>query len=466
MTLRGKFFLILCAIAIGWACRLSAPDIKLPDWQYEIARKPEQWLREEPVRLLRDYVRVDTTNPPGNERRGAEFLKDYLDCEGVPSQILCAEDDRCSLYSRLPGKDHDRAVMLLSHIDVVPAYAPYWQHPTFEGQIERSYLYGRGAYDMKATAIIQLLAFTELFHSGIPLSRDVILFAEYGEELPGNDGVEWVFRNRPELFSGVNLVLNEGGYEELTAGQLRYWGLEVGQSGYATAMLTADDPKALQVAAPFQGFGLYVAPSPPVKRYLDAVSEFRSADYAGVFRRPERLRDPEVAKYIPYQNLSLLTGGVYRLPPFQANLLAAYDFGQKWDAPLTISVPLGMDPRPYLEAELAKARAQGAVARQVFCSPPGVVSPYPTPDTEILWRSVNAVFPGTPFVPMVSSFLRTTSAEFRERGIPAYGFSPFMVDTFDAARRHGNDERIFLPFFTRGLPVLKEALYELTGDRR
>lgn len=466
MISRGKLYLALGVAAVCSGCNLSGPDVKLPDWQYEIARKPEQWLQDESVRLLRDFVRVDTTNPPGNERRGAEFLKEFLDCEGVPSQILCAEDDRCSLYSRLPGKDHDRAVMLLSHLDVVPAYAPYWRYPTFEGLIERSYLYGRGAYDMKATAIVHLLAFADLYHSRLPLSRDVILFAEFGEEVPGNDGVEWVFRNRPELFSGVNLVLNEGGYEELTGGRLRYWGLEIGQSGYATAMLTADDPKVLQVATPFKNFRLYVAPSPPVQRYLDAVSEFRSADYAGVFRRPERLRDPEVAKYIPYQNLSLITGGAYRLPPFAANLLAVYDFGRKWDAPLTISVPIGMDPRPYLDAELAEAKARGASASQVFCGPPGVVSPYPTPDTEILWRCVNDIWPGTPFVPMVNSFVRTTSAEFRERGIPAYGFSPFLVDPFDAARRHGNDERIFLPFYTRGLPVMREALYELTQDRR
>ena len=80
---------------------------------------------------------------------------------------------------------------------------------------------------------------------------------------------------------------------------------------------------------------------------------------------------------------------------------------------------------------------------------------------------MEAVSPGVPVIPIVNSFSETTSLEFRKRGIPAYGFTPFQIDPLDAARRHGNDERVFLPFFTRGIRVMREVLFEAaTGDRK
>jgi acetylornithine deacetylase/succinyl-diaminopimelate desuccinylase-like protein len=452
-------------VAAVAACRRT-PEVRLPEWQHEIFRKPAQWLRDPDVRLLRDYLRVDTTNPPGRERRGAEFLKAYLDCEGIPSEIVCETGDRCGLYARLRGRDHERAILLLNHIDVVPAYRPYWHHDPFGGAIERGYVYGRGAYDMKSIGIAQLLAFVGLAKSGLEPDRDVVYFAEWGEEAPGPNGVAWVFARRPELFSGVNLVLNEGGYEEVVAGDLRFWGIEIAQGGYGSALLYADDRRALVHPAPFERLGLFVPPGPAVRAYFDAVADFRAPFFANAFRHPELLEDPDVLKWIPYQNVTLVTGGVSYAPPFDARLLPAYDHGRRWDAPVTLSVPLGVDPRPYLDRVIEEAKRRGASVTGITSGPPGKASPYPTSDTRAIGRALEALHPGIPIVPFVASFAMTDSVGFRARGIPVYGFSPFLVDPVDAARRHGNDERIFLPFYTRGVRAMSEVLFELAAEPR
>ncbi len=462
-----KFAVVLAVLLAGlvFSCRgrETPREIPLPEWQPEVARTPERWLQDPSVRLLRDYVRIDTRNPPGRERPGAEFLKSYLDCEGIPSELICPERDRCNLYSRIRGRSAGKAILLLNHIDVVPVAASLWSKPPFGGTIERSYLYGRGSYDMKSIGISQLLAFVDLFHSGRVPTRDVVFLAECGEELGGTDGVSWIYEHRPEVLNGIDFVLNEGGYEEAVAGYPRYFGIEIAQGGMAYAILGADDPAALKPDQTFESLRLYVAPSPVLKEYFDAISEFRPPFFANAFRHPELLKLPEVRKWIPYQNLSLVTGGVSQQNPFAAALLPEYAYGNKWATVVIVSVPLGIDPRPFFDRVLEKNRARGARVNFTLCGPVGTPSPYPTADTDAIFNVLEAVAPGVPVIPIVNSFSETTSLEFRKRGIPAYGFTPFQIDPLDAARRQGNDERVFLPFFTRGIRIMREVLFEATN---
>jgi len=136
-TLRLRKFLVAVLAIAAPACR-HAPDLALPEWQGEIAVKPEQWLKDPDVRLLRDYVRIPTIDPPGGERPGAELLKSWLACEGIASELICPEKDRCNLYARIKGRDSSRTLLLLNHVDVVPVYRPGWKHDPFGGEIETS----------------------------------------------------------------------------------------------------------------------------------------------------------------------------------------------------------------------------------------------------------------------------------------------------------------------------------------
>jgi len=445
-------------------CRKTGPP-PLPEWQTEIARRPERWLQDPDVRLLRDYVRIPTVDPPGNERPGAEFLKAYLDCEGIPSELICPEKDRCNLYARIRGKNPGRGLLLLNHIDVVPVVRAEWTRDPFGGEIHQSYLYGRGSYDMKSIGIAQMVAFADLARSRVVPDRDVVLLAECGEEFRWEDGVRWIFAHRPDVLEGIDCVLNEGGLTEIVAGIPRYWGIEIAQGGQAFAIVSSDSADALKAPERFRPLGMYVAPEPAVQEYFNEVAEFRAPFFAHAFRHPELLKDPEVRKWIPFQNLSLVTGGALFSGPFGAERLPGYDSTGKFDAAIMVSLPVGMDAGPILERLLAETLRPGVRVISRQRGPATSASEFDHPDVRAIRRVIAATNPGVPVIPVVNAFSETTSAEFRARGIRAYGFTPFQIDPVDASRRHGKEERMFLPFFTRGMVMMREVLWELTQIR-
>ncbi|MBP1747299.1 MAG: family metallo-hydrolase, partial [Deltaproteobacteria bacterium] len=114
------------------------------------------------VDLLREFIRIDTTNPPGNEEDAVKFLDEYLDKEGIPTEVFHVAPKRSNLLARISGKNKGKPAILLSHIDVVPAKAEEWEVPPFGGEVRDGFIYGRGAIDMKSQAICQLLAFAQL----------------------------------------------------------------------------------------------------------------------------------------------------------------------------------------------------------------------------------------------------------------------------------------------------------------
>jgi len=211
---------------------------------------------------------------------------------------------------------------------------------------------------------------------------------------------------------------------------------------------------------------MYETPVPAVQRYLNEVAEFRAPYFANAFRHPWLVKDPEVSKWIPFQNLSLIVGGAMFFDPFSAERLPGFPASGKWDSAIMVSLPVGGDAGPVLDRVVAEHVRPGVRVIHREVSPVTSCSPFDTDDVGALRRVFQATNPGVPFIPIVNAFAETTSAEFRARGIPAYGFIPFQIDPIDSARRHGADERIFLPFFTRGMTVMRESLFELAGIRR
>ena len=168
---------------------------------------------DEGIERLSQYLQIDTINPPGNETRGVEFLAAILDEAGIPYETAESAPGRGNLWARLPasGGKKEPALILLHHIDVVPANRKFWSFEPLSGDVKDGFVYGRGAIDTKGLGIAQLQAFLALHASGQKLNRDVILMATADEEAGGFFGAGWLIENRPELFEGVGYVLNEGG---------------------------------------------------------------------------------------------------------------------------------------------------------------------------------------------------------------------------------------------------------------
>src|SRR5262245_1045337 len=105
--------------------------------------------REEVTKILSGFVQVDTSNPPGNETKGAEFLKQYLDREGIASEILSLESGRGNLVARLKGNGNKKPLLLMGHLDVVGVEREKWTVEPFGGEVKDGFVYGRGASDDK-----------------------------------------------------------------------------------------------------------------------------------------------------------------------------------------------------------------------------------------------------------------------------------------------------------------------------
>ena len=165
---------------------------------------------EEGLDLLRSLIRIDTSNPPGNEEAAVQFIEAWLKKEGITSQIFSPAPRRGNLLARLKGKKAGEPIVLLGHIDVVPADESGWTEPPFKGAVKDGYLYGRGAVDMKSDVAAQILAFAALKREGITPERDIILLVTCDEETGGQMGVGYMLNAVDEL-SDAAFVLSEGG---------------------------------------------------------------------------------------------------------------------------------------------------------------------------------------------------------------------------------------------------------------
>src|SRR5690349_20858419 len=134
-------------------------------------------VRAEAVQLLQELIRIDTTNPPGNERAAALHLQKLLESDGIETRVLDVAPGRANLYARIKGDGSRRPLILLSHLDVVMAEPQRWTVPHFSGELRDGFVYGRGATDMKGTATVQATIMRLLKRLNVPLKRDLILLA-------------------------------------------------------------------------------------------------------------------------------------------------------------------------------------------------------------------------------------------------------------------------------------------------
>ncbi|MGH3007896.1 MAG: M20/M25/M40 family metallo-hydrolase [Gaiellaceae bacterium] len=175
-------------------------------------------LRSEVTDLLQRLIRVDTTNPPGNETAAAELLRDYLAANGVESELIAKVPERANLVARLPGGDGP-SLLLLCHTDVVLADPAEWSVPPFSGELKpnedgKDEVWGRGALDMKSQVAANAVAIASLAREGFKPSGDLIFAATADEEVGAGYGLEWLCGEHPDVVR-CDYAINEGGGERM-----------------------------------------------------------------------------------------------------------------------------------------------------------------------------------------------------------------------------------------------------------
>ena len=484
--------------ALSWGEDSGLPSAKIP------ADRLQQY-SDLAVRWMQEYLRIDTTNPPGNEMRAVDFYQKILDAEGIENRVFEYAPGRGDLWARLPRNldstnesqsphpfdklsagsvaqdatrvGHTRPIILLNHMDVVTSDAAHWKVPPFSGEIRDGYLWGRGAQDMKDEGLAQLVVMVMLKREKVALDRDVIFLAVADEEVD-DTGTEWFIGHQRDLLGNAEFLINEGGENLLENGKVKYVGIDVGEKttywlhvvahgrpGHGSRPNPDSAPNRL-----VRALNQILAYQTPL-RVLPVVDEFlrdmapyeppeRAAEYRNIKkaiqdkRFQEEVEKDESLNFLLRDTISLtMLGGSE-----QTNVIPPV----AW-ANLDVRILPGGDPKALLEA-----------VRRVVNDPNVTVEPWKgefrvadySGTDNALFAAIREVsgkyFPGTPVVPHITSGY-TENQIYRPLGMVAYGFNPYTATDEEGNTEHGNDERIRVEEVRRGPRILFDVVAGVAG---
>ncbi|MFZ2490877.1 MAG: M20/M25/M40 family metallo-hydrolase [Thermoanaerobaculia bacterium] len=460
----GRLLVVLLAMLAGAGCRRAEG----------VAQDP---IDREAEAAFVQYLRLDTTNPPGNETRGAKFLQQLFAKEGIAVRLVGSDPNRQAVCARLESPAVGGALLLLSHIDVVPSDPAAWTKPPFSGDRSGGYIWGRGALDVKSLTIAHALSLIELKRKGTALGRDIVFLAVPDEELGGLRGTKALLESNPELFEGVEFVLNEGGTAETVVDKVVFWGIEVDQKiplwlrvsasgigGHGASPSEGGGAPAKLVRA-LAGIDRIETPYrlvPTVRDSLEAMRRVRRDPGASRLRAITEPLDPSRvdAELTPgYRSLLRDTIAITRISAgTSVNVIP-----QGATADIDIRLLPGTDPASMLNT-VRQAAGEGAEIDVLLIGAPAPPSPSDTELFSVLERSMKAAEPGSTVAPLVGSGT-TDSRFFRARGITAYGVAPFKVNYYDADGVHGSDERIRSRFFSQGVRLMKTIVRDFCAAK-
>ncbi|MFQ5665793.1 MAG: M20/M25/M40 family metallo-hydrolase [Candidatus Binatia bacterium] len=458
---------IVGALALlGLAARTAAADINWAD------------VEQQATAFLSSYIRLDTTNPPGNETTAARFLAGRFRQAGIAAEVFEPQPGRGSVLARLKGTGGARPVILLNHLDVVPAPAEGWDVPPFSGSVRNGYVYGRGALDCKGIGTIEAMVLLLLRRHEIALKRDVIFLGTADEEAGGKLGAGWMIAHHFDRFRDAEFVLNEGGAIHVLPNGARAYEIAVAEKTPCWLQLTTRGPA---------GHGSAPPEHTSVTRLIRALDRLRHY-------KPQLRVVPEVQAY--YAALAQLQEGSRRtqyrdLRTALADRQFRLDFlSNPHDAALvrdtivptvlTGSPKINVIPRTAsakLDCRLLPDEEPETFVRSVkqLIHDPAVdvrvllnFPPSSSPADTALFAAVRTLAQRdrAPVVPSVLTGF-TDSHYFRAKGIASYGFIPFALTEEEARREHGLNERVStenLREGTRRLLELLQAVGEVTHD--
>lgn len=420
---------------------------------------------------LQRYIRIDSSTTEGTLAAGT-FLRSLLHRNGITTRWIVSPGGQAFLYAHSSREQTPhRALLLLHHMDVVPAGEGWTQDP-FAGDVVGKDLFGRGSIDDKSLGIAHLVSFLRLHRSTEDPRRDLVFLAVSGEEDGGMDGMGWLLDSHPELFEGVEAALTEGGNNRVYGDQLAWWGLEVaqkrplwlkatasGRPGHGSSLNLHSAPHRLikglnRVVERPRDYRL----SDEARDFLAAAAPMESPAFQGVVANLDQiLAAPEPEK-------QLLSGMPnYLLDTVQVNGLAAGDRVNvtPGEATAWIDVRLLPDTDQATFLDSLRAEVGEEVLLEVLLSSP-VVPPSPT-DHPLYQCLEGTLQTQAPVIPVFITAI--TDARFvRARGIAAYGFSPFVLAAKELRGIHGSNEHIPLEVFARGLETMWTLVWECAGS--
>ena len=441
-----------------------------------LAREAQDWLVE--------LVKINTTNPPGNEQAAAKYIAGVLAREGINAELLDLAPGRSAVVARLRSSavaDPSRALLLVAHMDVVGVDRSKWSVDPFGGIIKDGYLWGRGSFDDKSMLAANLAAFIALKRGNVHINRDVIFLGTADEEQFGDASVRMLIAKYWDKIA-AGFALNEGGKVVLGKdGKVQYVALQAsekvsvnvgltvtGKGGHASTP-TKDNP-VLHLAAAIDKIGNYNTPvhlTSVVRRYFEALAPLEDEEtskWMKVIDTPDRgehaLR--YLAEASPMWNSMMrdTIAPTIMQAGFRGNVIPS-----EAHAVLNIRLLPG-DTIDVLVNDLKKLVNDPQVRFEI-APEGGLAAPNSSLENDffnLITRVSAQEFGGAPVIPFMSTGA-TDSAQLRLHNVQAYGLRPFPVNQADDARVHGDEERLPLASFPKGVDLVVRIVAEFSVSR-
>jgi acetylornithine deacetylase/succinyl-diaminopimelate desuccinylase-like protein len=432
--------------------------------------------RDEAVGYLRDLLRFNTTNPPGNELPACGFLASVLSDEGIEHVILESQPGRGNIVARLKGDGRAGPLLLMAHLDVVPAEPDCWTRPPFSAQISNGYLYGRGALDTKQLVAMELMVMLLLKRNRVPLARDVIFMANADEEAGGRLGAGWMVKEHADLINAEYAINEGGGFGSEILGK-RIYGVQTGEKGTARFTLRARgkpghgsmphrDNAILKLAAGLQRLGDAILPAhvvPTTRLKIEGLAQALDGQVGSSLRGLLYARDAN-------GSLAKIT-----MDDSMRSMLNAMLHNTVTPTMLTAGSKINVIPSTA-EARIDARLLPGQTKETLLKELKSVLNH--NLEIEFHEHSTTGIEfdPASPLFDTIKSVLRrhdpeaivlpelnvgaTDARHLHKLGTRVYGFCPMFGEDNEMQRVHGHDERVSVENIGFGTRVLFDVVCE------
>lgn len=468
LSLLAGIILLLAGRPAALESQTPAPGVT-PDL-LQLTAEAQTWLT--------DLIRMNTTNPPGNELEAAKYVQNVLQKENIPADVLEMKPGRGIVIARLqagPLPDSSRALLLVAHLDVVGVDRSKWSVDPFAATQKDDYIYGRGAIDDKSMVAANLAAIVGLKRSGGRLTRDVIFLADDDEEQGGDASIRAVIDRYWDKIA-CGFALNEGGAVIALNGKVQYVAIQTsekvaynvtvtatGSAGHAS--IPQKDNPVVHLAAAVQKVGTLETPLhllTMTRRYFEQLTPVEDEEIAKWIRALDSSDRADLAA-LRLAGMNPIWNAMLRdtIVPTEVNAGVRENvIPPQASANLNIRLLPGNSIQDVIE-QMQKAVNDSAVkfGVQPDSGPNAPASSITSELYQTIERLAPQQFPGAVVVPYLSSWA-TDSAYLRLHNVQSYGLVPFPLSDADMMRMHGDDERIPIASFRTGVGFLYKAVHE------
>jgi len=466
-----------CSAIMGFLLAFALSAVAQEPMESKLAALDWNAYQDETVKMMAEYLHIDTSNPPGNELAAAQFFHRFFDAAGIPNTVYEFTPGRADIFAIIKGEGSLRPFVMLNHMDVVQADPSHWRQPPFSAAVVDGEMYGRGAVDMKDEGLLQAMVMVIAARTHLPLKRDLIFLGTADEEV-GGTGSAWFIQNHADLVRNAEYLITEGGANLIRPGEGTLYGVGVaekapfwirltasGRGGHGSIPLADSAPnrliRALRRVVDWQP-PMRLLPS--VEEYFKVIAAMEPEPRATQFRNLRKaLENPSFAREMSQtEDYNYLLRNTVSLTVLQGssqtNVIPDTAYAE-----LDVRLLPGEDPQAFLSQLRNVVADEGIRIENITPLKPPNASSVNTG----LYRTIAAVVhkynPQALVAPMLNGGY-TESQLYRPLGITCYGFNTLEVTEEIDSSEHAANERVPVEQLRRGVKMLYEVVARAASE--